>query len=429
MKKIHWTCLVNCVFFQSQLHALHPQEFQKLHQELGEGNLPRISNSVAETNSEMKFQKCSLAETLMSTIETMERFWEKHDPDQVSPKLFEEIRNLMKLDKGTWEDKIIEILETLEDDKFERDAVQNHVLFESLVKLLEIEQVPIDAMLVVWRKVLEMGDSKSHAFKEFPPLQFWQDDIRKIKSSYGKKIIEHIKKLETERDLNDFAIMHRGLGKYSIKLTGGWSPESQKELFALWNDDKTGSYNGLTKNQVVQTYLIRAIHAHPDIDHNVSHVYKDWTVKTLRQQSKTVVNYINSLNHLQVFFLIRNSKPFISAQQLLHPYGLNIDPPMSDRNHLEIVKFWANYIVIFVMIKDLGETKMLQDGINMLVADNVQEAYRLMNEFLKNRDPLGSQGDVPVMAEFLEFCVENTDIPEQKKISKDALDDFRFAAK
>ncbi|KAH9819475.1 hypothetical protein DFH28DRAFT_26259 [Melampsora americana] len=340
------------------------------------------------------------------------------------------IRNLMQSDKGTWADQMIELLNTPEEDQFERDDYENHFLFESLIKLIEIDEVPIDAMLVVWAKVLDMGNYEPQHSEKYEG-NFSMDDIYKVKSSYGKKIIEHINTLETRGDLYKFAMIHRGLGKYSIELSGDWSPESQKELFALWTDDKTWSNNGITsdkqlqkvlENQIVQTCLLRALHSQPEIDHKVSHVYREWTVQTLIEQSKTVVNYITSLNHL-------TAKPFISAQKYLQPYGLSIDPLMSYKHRLDIVKFWADHIVVLVMMKDLGETEVLQDAINMLVADNVQEANRLMNEFLKNKDPLGFRGKTPVLAEFLEFCVEHTDIFEQKKISRDALNNFLFGMK
>ncbi|KAH9819471.1 hypothetical protein DFH28DRAFT_956140 [Melampsora americana] len=428
MKKIFWTILVNFISSQKQLHALNPNRLHSLDWVMDESISSSISNS-DPVKEEINIPKSFLEDTPVPPSEWMEVFWETNfdvtNCKALYPELLEEIRNLMKSDKETWAQRIIEIFDKLEKEESKRNVFEHIVLFESLIQLLEMAQIPIEAMLVVWARVLDL-EVVAQDFNGFDHLEFWVKHAQKIKFLFGQKIIERIKTLETGKELNRFSIIHRGLGNQAIEMTGDWSPESQKELFALWTDDKTRSCEGITKDkklqnvletQIVQTFLIKAIHAHPSVDDDAGRIYTHWTVATLKEQSNTVVTYINSLNHL-------TTKPFILAQRFLQPYQMRIDPPMSYTHCLNIVKFWATYVELFVMMKDLEETKPLKDAINTLVADNVQEANKRMNEFLKTIDIPGFNLGKPILAQFLEFCVKNTEIWEQRQISKDALNNY-----
>ncbi|KAH9821114.1 hypothetical protein DFH28DRAFT_579802 [Melampsora americana] len=292
-------------------------------------------------------------------------------------------------------------------------------------QFLKLDNIPGDALQVLHHWLLQRCDLSLPA--ELVHTGQLREDLLRALEILNAKYIEYIRNLGDGKPLKDFVKMQRELFN-GIVLTGDWTSQNQKELYEFWISDINGFYykiqnhrrlQNALETQVLQTKLIEVKHI-GKYTHQLGHSVLNWTRSELIKGSKTVVNYIKSLE------FDREISDFIEIQKYIRPYGLNIDKDREMAQILKVIQFWATHVQIFLLINKLEDTKSLQTVIEDFVVKDFDEVSMIMGNFLKTLHTCTAEDTA--LAQFLKFYSITTQSTVNKEITKKALDQFNKKA-
>ncbi|EGG09379.1 uncharacterized protein MELLADRAFT_61038 [Melampsora larici-populina 98AG31] len=369
-------------------------------------------------------------ELLKSPSETISMFWEKNNGailyKERYPMLISHIQKLLVSNPKTWAKRMLIIFEEIEAKRDTIDPCKQITLFQILIQMIKIYKLPINFMLVVWAESVKISEVVNIFGDNIPQSSLWEDkslwnnELAKTEACYRDEIIKLTKKLSPGRELLEFVAMQENHAPYGIKLTDDWTPEEQKDLFEFWMTKRILPFwitldprlKNILETQFVQTSLIKVLQNFPDCHLKIGCGFKHWAETQLRDQSKTVLQYINSLDG---GFNCGHSYMFDLVQELYPPYGLKLNQAITSTQRIEIVKFWATHIVIFTRMKSFGETEDLNEAINLLVINNFDETSEIMKTFLENENAFDE--NTSILAQFLASFINITKDKAQEEIS------------
>ncbi|KAH9814770.1 hypothetical protein DFH28DRAFT_301220 [Melampsora americana] len=253
----------------------------------------------------------------------------------------------------------------------------------------------------------------------------------KLKRSIEKvifKLTNHMKEhiallennIESEKIINIFTRKEQEkLGENRICLRKDWFELGKVWVWKHWamNMDVyihvQDDVKGMLEDQVVLFSLIKieALYKSRMISfpHDVDQGVGNWLWPLVQRITKDLVNYINSLDQLHLYYL--------SEIQAQSTQGLLLTK-FCDRNRSKtIMKFWIK--TFYLQIRSLPETTILNHPLETLISENPQHMETVLGKFSLMPTPPRSQKNL--MIRFLEFFLRETQDIKLQEIATDCL--------